>query len=114
MNIDLTGHHVSLTEALRSYVTDKFSRLERHFDHVTSTHVVLKVDKARHIAEATIHVAGKKDVHANSVHEDMYAAIDMLVDKLDRQILRHKEKLTDHHKKEKVVSRPPADPYQTS
>jgi putative sigma-54 modulation protein len=101
MNIDLTGHHVSITEALRSYVADKMSRLERHFDHVTSIHVVLEVEKERHIAEAAIHVPGKKDVFADSVHADMYAAIDMLVDKLDRQIIRHKEKLTDHHRKEK-------------
>jgi putative sigma-54 modulation protein len=106
MNIDLTGHHVSITEALRSYVADKMSRLERHFDHVTSTHVVLNVEKERHIAEATILVPGKKDVHANCVHADMYAAIDMLVDKLDRQILRHKEKLTNHHKKDKNGFRP--------
>lgn len=106
MNIDLTGHHVSITEALRNYVAEKMNRLERHFDHVTSTHVVLEVEKERHIAEATIQVPGKKDVHAKTVHEDMYAAIDMLVDKLDRQILRHKEKLTDHHKKDKNGLRP--------
>lgn len=106
MNINLTGHQVSITEALRSYVAEKMSRLERHFDHVTSTHVVLHVEKERHIAEASIQVPGKKDVHANSVHEDMYAAIDILVDKLDRQILRHKEKLTDHHKREKHGLKP--------
>ncbi|MBN1379073.1 MAG: ribosome-associated translation inhibitor RaiA [Gammaproteobacteria bacterium] len=103
MNIDLTGHHVDLTDALRIYVNDKLSRLERHFDHVTKTHVILEVDKKRHIAEATIHVSGGiGSVHANSEHEDMYAAIDLLVDKLDRQILKHKEKLTDHHRKEKT------------
>jgi putative sigma-54 modulation protein len=105
MNIELAGHHVSITEALRNYV-EKMSRLERHFDHVSSVHVVLEVEKERHIAEATLHVAGRKDVHANCVHDDMYAAIDMLVDKLDRQILRHKEKLTDHHRKEKSELRP--------
>jgi putative sigma-54 modulation protein len=106
MNIELAGHHVSITEALRNYVAEKMSRLERHFDHVSSVHVVLEVEKERHIAEATLHVAGRKDVHANCVHDDMYAAIDMLVDKLDRQILRHKEKLTDHHRKEKSELRP--------
>ena len=103
MNIDLTGHHIDLTDALRSYVNEKMSRLERHFDHVTKTHVILQVDKKRHIAEATMNVPGStSNVHANSEHEDMYAAIDLLVDKLDRQILKHKEKLTDHHRKEKT------------
>ncbi|HEY3488400.1 MAG TPA: ribosome-associated translation inhibitor RaiA [Gammaproteobacteria bacterium] len=106
MNIDLTGQHIELTAALRNYVIDKMSRLERHFDHVTNVHVILQVEKARHIAEATIQVPGKKDVYANCVHEDMYAAIDILVDKLDRQIIRHKEKLTDHHRKEKNGLRP--------
>ena len=103
MNIDLTGHHIDLTEALRTYVNDKLSRLERHFDQVTKTHVILQVDKKRHIAEATMHVPGNNsNVHANCEHEDMYAAIDLLVDKLDRQILKHKEKLTNHHRKGKT------------
>ena len=104
MHIDLTGHHVDLTDALRHYIKEKMQRLERHFDHVTKTHVVLEVDKQRHIAEATVHVpGGNGNVHAKSVQADMYAAIDTLVDKLDRQILKHKEKLTDHHRKEKAV-----------
>ncbi len=103
MHINITGHHVDLTDSLRAYVQDKMNRLERHFDHVTQVHVVLEVDKVRHIADATMQVAGGKgSVHANSVHDDMYAAIDGLIDKLDRQILKHKEKLTDHHKKEKA------------
>lgn len=103
MQINLTGHHVEITDALRNYVTDKMNRLERHFDHVTQVHVILEVDKQRHIAEATMHVPKSNgNVHANSVQEDMYAAIDTLVDKLDRQILKHKEKITDHHRKEKV------------
>lgn len=103
MNIDLTGHHIDLTDALRTYVNEKMSRLERHFDHVTKTHVILLVDNKRHIAEATMHVPGNNsNVHANCEHEDMYAAIDLLVDKLDRQILKHKEKLTNHHRKEKT------------
>ncbi len=103
MNIDLTGHHIDLTDALRSYVNEKMNRLERHFDHVTKTHVILEVDKKRHIAEATMHVpGGNGSVHANSEHEDMYAAIDLLVDKLDRQIIKHKEKLKNHHRKQKA------------
>jgi putative sigma-54 modulation protein len=103
MNIDLTGHHVNITDALRAYVNDKMNRLERHFDHMTKAHVVLEVEKQRHIAEATIHMPGRNgNVHANSVQEDMYAAIDTLIDKLDRQIIRHKEKLTNHHKRDKT------------
>ena len=103
MQINLSGHHVDLTDALRNYVNDKMSRLERHFDHVTQVHVILEVDKLRHIAEATMHVPkSNSNVHANSVQDDMYAAIDTLVDKLDRQILKHKEKMTDHHRKEKA------------
>jgi putative sigma-54 modulation protein len=102
MQINLTGHHIDLTDALRSYVIGKMNRLERHFDHVTQVHVVLEVDKLRHIAEATMHVPNaNSNVHANSVQEDMYAAIDTLVDKLDRQILKHKEKIKDHHRNEK-------------
>lgn len=103
MNIDLTGHHVELTDALRDYVKEKMTRLERHFDQVIKTHVILQVEKKRHIAEATVQVPGSNGaVHANSEHDDMYAAIDKLVDKLDRQVLKHKEKLTDHHRKEKM------------
>ncbi len=95
MQINLTGHHVDITEALRGYVDNKFERLERHFDHVTNVHVVLSVEKLRQKAEATLHVNGA-DVHADSVQEDMYAAIDSLIDKLDRQVLRHKEKKSSH------------------
>lgn len=103
MNIDLTGHHIDLTDSLRDYVNEKLGRLERHFDHVTKAHVILQVDKKRHIAEATVHVPGNtNNLHANAEHDDMYAAIDKLIDKLDRQILKHKEKLTDHHRKEKA------------
>lgn len=103
MHIDLTGHHIDLTDALRAYVTEKMERLERHFDHVTKAHVILQVNKKRHIAEATMNVPGANGgLHANSEHEDMYAAIDGLIDKLDRQILKHKEKLTDHHRKDKA------------
>lgn len=98
MQIDLTGHHVDITPALRGYVNDKFERLERHFDHVTDVHVILSVEKLRHKAEATIQVSGG-NMFADSVEDDMYAAIDGLVDKLDRQVKKHKEKLTDHHRR---------------
>jgi putative sigma-54 modulation protein len=95
MQINLTGHHVEITDALRQYVQSKIERLERHFDSVTNVHVVLSVEKLQQKAEATMHMSGA-DVFADSVHEDMYAAIDALVDKLDRQVKKHKEKLKDH------------------
>ena len=93
MQINLDGHHVDVTPALREYVTNKLQKLERHFDHVTNAHVVLTIEKLRQKAEATIHVSGG-NLFADAVEEDMYAAIDALTDKLDRQIKRHKEKLT--------------------
>lgn len=97
MQIDVTGHHLDLTPPLREYVTTKLGKLERHFDHVTDCHVVLTVEKQRHRAEATIHVSGN-DLFADAVMGDMYAAIDALSDKLDRQVIKHKEKVSDHHK----------------
>ncbi len=102
MQINLTGHHVDITEPLRNYVTEKMKRLERHFDHVTNAHVVLSVEKLRHKAEATMHLAGN-DLFADNTEEDMYAAIDGLVDKLDRQLKKHKEKLKDHHRGEAAL-----------
>ncbi len=99
MQIDLTGHHVDLTDPLRNYVNGKFERLERHFDHVTDVHVILSVEKLRHKAEATMLISGGK-LFADNTETDMYAAIDGLTDKLDRQIKKHKEKLTDHHRSE--------------
>ena len=100
MQINLTGHHITVTPALKDYVSTKLKRLERHFDHVTNTHVILTVEKkTRKKAETTVHVSGG-NLHAEALDGDMYAAIDALVDKLDRQIKRHKEKLTNHHEKE--------------
>jgi putative sigma-54 modulation protein len=80
---------------MRAYVDEKIVRLERHFDHVTNVHVILSVEKKSQKAEATVHIAGA-DVFADAEHEDMYAAIDALIDKLDRQVLRHKEKIKSH------------------
>ena len=99
MQINLAGHHVDVTPALRSYIENKLQKIERHFDHVVDVHVVLEVEKQRSKAEATIHVAGNV-MHAESEHDDMYAAIDTMIDKLDRQVRRYKEKLTDHHKRD--------------
>lgn len=99
MQLNITGHHVEVTDSLRSYVSSKLARLERHFDHVTVIHCVLSVEKLRHRAEATVNITGGQ-LFADAVEEDMYAAIDALVDKLDRQIRKHKEKVTDHHARE--------------
>ena len=104
MQIDVTGHHVELTDPLRNYVSDKFERLERHFDQVTDVHVILSVEKLRHKAEATMHITGGK-LFADSTEADMYAAIDGLTDKLDRQIKKHKEKMTDHHRSEGAIKK---------
>ena len=99
MQISVTGHHVEITESLKSYVDNKFARLERHFEHITNIHVILTVEKERQKAEATVHV-NRGNLFADDEQEDMYAAIDGLVDKLDRQLKKHKEKLTDHHRSE--------------
>ena len=101
MQINLTGHHVEITEALRSYVYDKLDRVERHFEQVTSVRVILSVEKLSQKAEATIHVAGN-DIFADAVDGDMYAAIDALIDKIDRQIKKHKDKMNNKHREEKV------------
>ncbi|HIE40780.1 MAG TPA: ribosome-associated translation inhibitor RaiA [Thiomicrorhabdus sp.] len=90
MQINITGHHVDITEALRNYTTEKMAKLERHFDHVTNVHVILSVEKKAQKAEATVHVSGA-DLFAQNQTEDMYASIDGLIDKLDRQIIKHKE-----------------------
>jgi putative sigma-54 modulation protein len=95
MNLTLTGHHLEITPAIRAYVASKLDRVARHFDHVIDVTVVLSVDKLQQIVEANVHVRGK-EIHAQSVEADMYAAIDALADKLDRQVVKHKEKLTDH------------------
>jgi putative sigma-54 modulation protein len=97
MQLNLTGHHVDLTPALREYVREKMQKLERHFDHVTNVNVVLTVEKQTQRAEASVNIA-KGQLFADASNADMYAAIDALIDKLDRQILKHKEKLTNHHR----------------
>lgn len=97
MQINLSGHHIEVTPPLRDYVNSKLQRIERHYDNVTDAEVVLTVDKLEQKAEATLRIAGAR-VFADAVHEDMYAAIDALADKLDRQVMRHKEKRTNHHR----------------
>jgi putative sigma-54 modulation protein len=90
MHLTIKGHHMVVTDALHDYVNQKFGRAWRHFDHVNEVHVVLSVEKLLQHAEVTVHVPGK-DIHCESNHSDMYAAIDLLADKLDRQVLRYKE-----------------------
>lgn len=96
MNLTITGHHLEITPAIREYVSGKLDRVTRHFDHVTSVNVILSVEKLRQKAECTIHVRGR-DIFVESGNADLYAAIDGLIDKLDRQILKHKGKIKDHH-----------------
>ena len=91
MQIKITGHHVEVTDALKNYVNEKFQRIERHFEHVIDTHVILSVEKLVQKAEATVHVNGA-NLFAEQEHSDLYAAIDGLIDKLDRQTIKHKEK----------------------
>ncbi len=91
MNLHLTGHHLQVTPAIRDYVSSKLQRITHHFDHVIDVNVILTVDKLQQKVEATVHVRGK-DIYCESAGPDMYAAIDNLADKLDRTVIRHKEK----------------------
>ncbi|HEX7060960.1 MAG TPA: ribosome-associated translation inhibitor RaiA [Woeseiaceae bacterium] len=95
MQLSVTGHHLEITSALRSYVRNKIEKIERHFDLVSDVHCILTVEKLRHKAEATVNVNGGQ-IYADSIEEDMYAAIDTLIDKLDRRVRKYKEKLVDH------------------
>ncbi|MCZ6500573.1 MAG: ribosome-associated translation inhibitor RaiA [Gammaproteobacteria bacterium] len=104
MQLSITGHHINITPALRNYVDNKLERLERHFENVTDIHCVLSVEKLRHKAEATVQVSGAT-LFADEVQEDMYAAIDGLVDKLNRRVKKHKEKRRDHHARDAQKSR---------
>lgn len=91
MQVNITGHHVELTDPLRDYVQEKLARLERHYDNITNVQVTLSVEKERRSAACTLHVAGA-ELHAEATDNDMYAAIDAMTDKLDRQLVKHKEK----------------------
>jgi len=95
MQLNVSGHHVEVTDPLREYVETKFERLQRHFDQITNSEVTLIVEKMVQKAEATVHISGA-DLFAQAESEDMYAAIDSLTDKLDRQLIKHKEKSRGH------------------
>jgi putative sigma-54 modulation protein len=96
MNLHLTGHHVEITPAIRGYVVAKLERINRHFDHVIDVNVIMTVQKLERQIEANVHLPGK-DIHVQAHDGDMYAAIDGLIDKLDRQVLRHKEHFLPRH-----------------
>jgi len=100
MNLNITGHHLDVTSAIRDYVAAKLERVTRRFDHVTNVSVILTVEKLKQKAECTVHVRGR-DIFVESEDADLYAAIDSLADKLDRQIVKHKEKTTDRHSAKK-------------
>jgi putative sigma-54 modulation protein len=93
MNLQLTGRHLEITPAMREYATGKFGKIKRHFDNVIDVKIILSVEKLMQKAEATVHISGK-DVFVECENENLYAAIDSLVDKLDRQVLKHKEKIS--------------------
>ena len=95
MNLHVTGHHLEVTPAIRDYVVSKMERITRHFNHVIDVSVILSVEKLRQKAEVTVHVRGK-DIFVETDDSDLYAAIDGLVDKLDRQVLKYKERNADH------------------
>lgn len=96
MNLTVTGHHLEITPAIRAYVEDKLKRVTRHFDSVIDVGVIFTVEKLQQKVEANLHVRGK-DIYAEAIDTDMYAAIDALADKLDRMVLKHKEKTGDVH-----------------
>lgn len=95
MNVQVSGHHVEVTQPIRDYVLSKLERVQRHFDQVIDINVILSVQKLRQKSEITVHMRGK-DIHVECDDEDMYAAIDLMMDKLDRQIIKHKQKAYAH------------------
>lgn len=101
MNLHMTGHHVEITPSLREYANTKMLRVKRHFDHVIDVNIILTVEKLRQKAEVSVHLSGK-DIYVESTEEDMYAALDSMIDKLDRQVMKHKEKSKSKHQVEAV------------
>lgn len=96
MQLTITGHHIDLTPALRAYATEKLQRISKHFDHLISVVVILKVENHEQVAEANVHAAGKT-LFAQASDTDMYAAIDALADKMDKQVRRYKDRVRGHH-----------------
>ena len=101
MNLQISGHHLEITPAIHAYVTGKLERVTRHFDNVIDVNVILSVEKLKQKAEVTVHLSSK-DVYVEAIEDDLYAAIDSLSDKLDRQVQKHKQKVQDHHRGSKI------------
>ena len=95
MNLSITGRHLDITPAIREYVTNKLARVSRHFDNVIDTQVILSIDRLNHTADITMRRRGK-DIHGQATDENRYAAIDLLVDKIDRQVIKYKTKVQNH------------------
>jgi putative sigma-54 modulation protein len=108
MNLTVSGHHVTVTPAMRDYVSGKLSKITRHFDHVIDVNVILSIEKLQQKAEVTVHVPGK-DIHVESDNADLYAAVDLLVDKLDRRIIKYKDSI-QAHPRESLKHRPQDEP----
>ena len=102
MNLQISGHHLEVTPAIREYVTGKLERVTSHFDNVIGVNVILSVEKLKKKAEVTVHLPGK-DIFVEAIDEDLYAAVDNLVDRLERQVQKYKQKLQDHHRGEKIT-----------
>ena len=95
MNLSITGHHLDVTPAIREYIQTKIARVTRHVDHVIDTQVMLSVEPLKHRAEITMHVRGK-DIHCEAIEDNLYAAIDVLIDKVDRKVVQHKNRTQNH------------------
>lgn len=96
MNLNITGHHLDVTPAIREYILTKMSRVLRHFDHVIDAQVILSLEPLKHRAELTLHVRGK-DIHCQAAESNLYAAIDLLIDKVDRKVIQYKDRTQNHH-----------------
>jgi len=96
MNLNITGHHLDVTPAIREYIQTKMTRVVRHFDQVIDTHVILSLEPLKHRAELTLHIPGK-DIHCEASEDNLYTAIDLLIDKVDRKVLQHKTRTQNHH-----------------
>lgn len=113
MNLSISGHQLDVTPAIREYVVNKLARVLRHFDHIIDTQIILSAAKLRHTADITVRVPGK-DIHCEATDENLYAAIDALIDKLDRQVLKYKNKLQSHPTEDLKRQIPPDVPVEAS
>ena len=103
MNLQISGHHLEVSPAIRDYVSQKLQKVTRNFDHVIDIHVVLSVEKLNQKAEVTLHVPGK-DIFVESIDPNLYAAVDDITDKLDRQVQKYKQKIQDHGRGHSVAN----------